>query len=317
MQFQSFRNTDPPRLAEFWAMHTPTCGLASTVTPTILETYVFSKPYFHRDDFIIAEEDRKIRGFVHVGFGPNEERTDVCTELATTCMLQVARDADFHSIARPLLERAEARMKQRGAKVMYAGSVAPLNPFYVGLTGDCEPPGIRASETQLIDLLESSGYREIDRAVILHQNLADFRVPIDRQLVQVKRKMRVEMDPAPHPDDWWDACTHPPHDPTRFEIAPKHGGPAFGSIRFWFLEWYSQTRGRMTVGLNRLNVDPEHRNQGMATFLCVEALRHLQMHGVQQIETQTMIHNQAARRLYTRLGFEEKNQSIVFRKDAT
>ena len=317
MQFRSFRNSDPPQLAKLWSSQPPQRGLAQNVTPRILETYVFAKPYFHRHDFIVAEEGDQLAGFAHVGFGPNESRDDLCTEMGMTCMLQVAPEFDFAAVAGQLLERAEARLKERGAKLIYGGSVAPLNPFYVGLYGGSEMPGILLSDHRMVELFNRSGYSEIDRTVVLQRDLGDFRTPIDRRLVQLKRKMQVELDTVPKPEDWWDACVSPPHEPTCFEILPNQGGPACGSVRFWVIEPFSHTWGRLTVGLTKLKIAEEHRGKGLATYLNVEALRHLQLNGVELIEAQTMLSNKAALDLYARLGFKEVDQGVVFRKDAS
>ena len=41
--------------------------------------------------------------------------------------------ADRPDVAAGLLERCEEYLYQRGAKVLYGGSIRPLNPFYLGL----------------------------------------------------------------------------------------------------------------------------------------------------------------------------------------
>lgn len=316
MQFRPFRNSDPPALAALWCSQPPQRGLARDVTPRILETYVFSKPYFERNDLIVAEADGKLVGYVHVGFGPNEWRDAICHEMGAICMLMVDPKCNFVEVAAELLEHGEQRLAQVGAKLIYAGAIAPINPFYLGLYGGSELPGVLLSDHRMIDLYNRSGYKEIDRSVILQRELGDFRMPIDRRLVQLKRKMIVELDTMPRTDDWWDACASPPHEPTRFEILPKSGGQHCGSVRFWVIEPFSQTWGRLTVGLTRLEIDEEYRGRGLATYLNVEALRHLQLNGVELVEAQTMLHNKAALDLYGRLGFKEIDQGVVFRKEA-
>lgn len=315
MQFRPFRNTDPPRLAKLWSSQPPQRGLAQNVTPRVMETYVFAKPYFNRHDLVIAEDGDRLLGFVHVGFGPNEARDELCKEMGTICMLMVAPDCDFAQVATELVKRGEERLKDSGTKIFYAGSIPPLNPFYMGLYGGSELPGVLLSDHRLVELYNRFGYSEIDRTVILQRKLGQFRMPIDRRLIQLKRKMKVELDAVPKPDDWWDACASPPHEPTRFEIRPKAGGDVLGSVRFWVIEPFSRTWGRTTVGLTRLLVAEEHRGRGLATYLNVEALRHLQLNGVELVEAQTMLHNTAALDVYAKLGFKEVDQGVVFRKD--
>lgn len=316
MQFRPFRNSDPPRIARLWSAQPPQRGLAQHVTARVLETYVFAKPYFNREDFIIAEDGDELVGFAHVGFGPNDARDDVATEMGAICMLMVDPTRDFAKNAAELLAKAELRLKQRGAKLLYGGSIPPLNPYYLGLYGGSELPGVLLSDHRLVELYNRSGYREIDRTVILQRELGEFRPPIDRRMVQLKRSMVVEVDAVPNQGDWWDACVSPPHEPTRFEILPKNGGSPCGSVRFWVIEPFSNTWGRLSVGLTKLYIEEEQRGRGLATYLNSEALRHLQLNGVQLVEAQTMLHNKAALDLYARLGFDEVDQGVVFRKEA-
>lgn len=315
MQFRPFRNSDPPRIARLWSAQPPQRGLARNVTARVLETYVFAKPYFNHEDFIIAEDGDELVGFAHVGFGPNAERDNISTEMGATCMLLVSPERPFSTTATELLSQAEQRLKQRGARLLYAGSIAPINPYYLGLYGGSELPGVLLSDHRLVDLYNRSGYREIDRTVILQKELGEFRPPIDRRMVQLKRSMVVEVDAVPHQGDWWDACVSPPHEPTRFEILPKRGGSPCGSVRFWVIEPFSNTWGKLCVGLTKLHINEDQRGKGMATYLNSEALRHLQLNGVQLVEAQTMLHNKAALDVYARLGFEEVDQGVIFRKE--
>ena len=71
----------------------------------------------------------------------------------------------------------------------------------------------------------------------------------------------------------------------------------------------------MSAGLIDLEVNPEYRRQGLATFLLGEAFRHLQCCGISLVEAQTMQNNEPAKGLYKKLGFQEIDQGVVFRKD--
>ena len=44
---------------------------------SVLERHVFSKPFFDRQGFILALQDGKLVVFVHAGFGPNEQLSDI------------------------------------------------------------------------------------------------------------------------------------------------------------------------------------------------------------------------------------------------
>ena len=67
-------------------------------------------------------------------------------------------------------------------------------------------------------------------------------------------------------------------------------------------------------GVIRVEVPPDCRRQGFATYLLNEAMRHQQQQGVAVIETQTMQQNTNALAMYGRLGFHEVDRGTVFRK---
>ena len=81
-------------------------------------------------------------GFVHAGFGPNDEGTALSTDIGTTYLLMLARmapnDPRWPTNCSPA---REAYLRERGAKVIYAGGIRPLNGFYLGLYGGSELAG--------------------------------------------------------------------------------------------------------------------------------------------------------------------------------
>jgi ribosomal protein S18 acetylase RimI-like enzyme len=84
---------------------------------------------------------------------------------------------------------------------------------------------------------------------------------------------------------------------------------------FWTIQPLAAHWGVHAAGLVDLLVDANQRRQGLATFLISEAIRHLRERGISLIETQTMIHNAPALGLYKKLGFEQVDQGIVYRKE--
>jgi ribosomal protein S18 acetylase RimI-like enzyme len=280
----------------------------------VLDTYLFSKPYFDRHGFILAEEEGELAGFVHAGFGPNEDQTDVATEMGVSCMIMVSPQREYLSVARQLLEQSESYLRGRGAKLLYGGCIAPLNPFYLGLYGGSELPGTLASDARSLQLYKECGYEEVDRVIVLQRDLNRFRMPVDRRQMQLRRQYRVTLESTVPPMTWWEACTGPPSEPTCFQLSPLIGGPARGSVRFWVIEPLSATWGALASGMTHLEISSDMRRQGLATFLNGEALRQLQENGIGLVEVQTMRGNAAALGLYRKLGFVEVDQGIVLRK---
>ncbi len=317
MEIRPFRNTDPPQLAQLWAAQPNGRGVARCVNQQLLETYVFSKPYFDREGLLVAERHGNLVGFVHAGFPCNEEQTDIDTQVGVTCLLMVAPQYAEDSVLRArLLAASESYLRGRGAKLIYGGSINPINPFYLGFYGGSELPGILCTDQVASAAFTEAGYDVVDRTVVMECDLVHFRAPVDRSQLQNRRKFRVDMETHPTRRSWWHACTQPPGDGAKFVVYPAEGGTSCGSVYFWIIEPMSSHYRRPTAGLTMLEVEPPYQRRGLAKYLNSEALRQLQIAGVSHVEVQTMQQNEPARNLYKQLGFELVDEGCVFRKPA-
>ena len=146
-RFRPFRNTDPPALTRLWNRAIPEIGCARPLRPHELDSHALGRPNFDAAGLIVAEADGRIVGFVHAGFGPDvpidpARPFDLNLEMGTIAMLLV--DPDFHQgdLVTGLITEAESYLRKRGAKVVYAGGVFPLNPFYWGIYGGTEGSGV-------------------------------------------------------------------------------------------------------------------------------------------------------------------------------
>lgn len=317
IRYRSFLNSDPPAIAEVWRSQPPVRGLVQPMSASMLEGLVFWKPFFDRQGLIVACEDNRVVGYVHAGFGPSDDQASLSTDLGVTCILMTHPQAERESLARELLSRSEAYLRGRGARVLYGGGIRPLDPYYLGLYGGSELPGILASDTLGQELFRGAGYREIDRCIILQRQLAGFRPLVDRRQMQVRRRYNVEAVFDPPAGSWWEACTSGQTERTRFELVSRSGGPARGHATFWNMEPLASSWGVHATGLSELEIDEAVRRQGLATFLVGEALRQIHSHGATVVEVQAMQHNTAALGLYAKLGFQEADQGVVFRKEAS
>jgi ribosomal protein S18 acetylase RimI-like enzyme len=316
IRYRPFRNTDPPHLAEIWRLQPPLRALMQPVSVAILDRLILSKPYFDRQGFIVAVEDDRPVGFAHAAFGPNADGSDLSSERGVTCMVMVAPHGQHDEIARELLVQCEDYLVRRGAKWLYGGCIEPLNPFYLGLYGGSELPGVLASHASLLGLFQQGGYREAERTVIMHRETIGYRPVIDRVQMQVRKRFKLELVPDPPTATWWEACTIGMTERIRFQLVPKDGGPAAAVATFWDIEPLASSWGVRAMGLMRMATASDKRRQGLATFLLGECLRELQQQGVTRIELQCMEQNQAAQKLYAKHGFKQIDGGIVFCKDA-
>lgn len=316
LSFRPFRNTDPPRIVELWRSQAGRPGLLQPVSVDLLEQYVLGKLYFDYSGLILALDEDEAVGFAHAGFGPSETDFRLGHEMGTTCLVMIRPDRnDIPVIADGLIQRCEAYLVGRGAKVLYGGGIQPLNAFYLGLYGGSELPGVLGGDTVTRQALEARGYRQIDTTTILHRPLEGFRPPVDRKQMQIRRGMFLAVVNDPPTRTWWEACTLADFELIRCTLAPQRDAPPVASATFRRMEPTAAYGAGRAVGLMELQVHPTYRRQGLATFLLGEASRAFLREGVELVEVQTMCHNTAALGLYKKLGFEPVDEGIVYRKE--
>ena len=289
-------------------------GLVQAVSPAILERLVFSKPYFDRNGFILAMADERPVGFVHAGFGANENRSAISYERGTTCLLIVAAHESRAEIVAELLARSEQYLRNKGATEIYAGCAYPVNPFYLGLYGGSASPGILESDENTLELFRSAGYEDAQQRLVLHRKLAGFRPVVDRSQMQVRRRINITCSLDPATENWWQACTEGHTNRNQFTIDDRRSGECFGKATFWDMEPLASNWGVHAVGLMDIEIHEEQRRQGLGTFLLGESLRQLQAEGATLGEVQILEENGAARVLFKKLGFEEVDRGSVLRK---
>ena len=314
--YRPFRNSDPPHLAEIWRTQPPERGLMQPMSADVFEQLVLAKPYFENAGLMVATDDGVPVGFAHAAFGPSDDEQRLSTQLGTTCLVMVRTNYQRRGIGAELVARSEHYLRERGAQVLYAGGIRPLNAFYLGLYGGSELPGVLDSDPKAQHLFKSLDYREIDRSLVLHRSLAGFRPSVDRQQMQIRRRCSLVMVEDPPAKSWWDACTYGGFDRTQLDLVSRQDNTTLASVMLWNIEPLSSSWGVHAAGVVELLVDAAQRRQGLATFLLGEAFRHLQGCGISLVEVQTMQSNTAARNLYQKLGFQEIDQGAVYRKDA-
>jgi ribosomal protein S18 acetylase RimI-like enzyme len=316
IRYRTFRNSDPPYLADIWRSQPPGRALAQPMTTETFEQLVLAKPYFENAGLIIATDDDLPVGFAHAGFGPTDDQQGLSRMFGTTCLVMVRANYQRRGIGAELIARSEQYLQAQGAKVLYGGPIYPLNAFYLGVYGGSELPGVLDSARRAQERFAAQGYRPIDRVLVLQRDLAGFRPPVDRQLMQARRRAGIEAIDDPPARTWWEACTYGGFESTRFEMRNRADGQLIASTVAWNIQPLGASWGVHAAGLRDLEVAESHRRQGLGVCLLGEVFRHLQARGFTLVEAQTMEHNQAAQRLYAKLGFQLVDQGTVFRKDA-
>ncbi|ADB17916.1 hypothetical protein Psta_3252 [Pirellula staleyi DSM 6068] len=314
IRYRSFQNWDPPSLAEIWRSQPPVRGRMQPVTPAMLEELVFARPYFDRHGLIVAVDGVRPVGFVHAGFAASSDLSTLDKSQGTTCMLQVMPHELRGVIAMELLAASEDYLRKNGATRLYAGLKFPLNPFYLGLYGGSELPGILASDEQAAEIVRSGGYSMAARSLLWQRSLAGFRAPVDRQQMAVRRRFRVMGPQAVIPDNWWEACVWCQCEWQRFDLTLRDGGEPIVSATFWEILPLSRSWGVRTMGLVNIDDTPEARSEGLTLFLLGEALRQFQSQGVPFFEAHSAGDDTSLAEVFIQLGMAQYDRGILWSK---
>lgn len=285
------------------------------MSAALLEQFVFSKPYFEREGLIVAVQGQTPVAFAHAAFGPNDELTALDTDVGTTQLLMMVPKHRDPGLADELLARSEAHLRERGAKVLYGGAIKPLDGFYLGLYGGSELPGVLASDPMLGESCRRSGYREIDRVLVLQRDLGRFRLPFSREQRRLRREATCRENYCPEATTWWEACTTGMFERLYFSLEQHGTGQLLANVWIWDIEPLSTGWGVPTCGMYEMYVSPDVRRQGYATHLLSEVFDRLRRRGVVLIEAHVMQANEPALALYRKLGFEDVDEGVIFRKE--
>lgn len=313
--FRSFRNSDPPQIAEIWRSQPASRGLVQPMSSAIFERHALNSLLFDRDALIVACDQKRLLGFVHAGFGPMADESRLATDIGGTLALMVRPAEAKSSLADELLLHSERYLQHRGAKVLTAGGVDRLGPFYLGLIGGTASSALLDSDPREQQFYLRHDYREESRSLVLQCDLGRFRAPVDRRQLQAKRRTQFEVILDPPSASWWEANTTSNIDRARFDLISKENGTCLASVRMWAMELLGATWGMRAAGLLGLEVLLDcNKRQGLAMLLVAEAMRYLQSMGIKLIEVQVTAGNLPARTLFERLGFSEVDQAVRYRK---
>lgn len=316
-QFRPFRNFDPPALVKLWNQAVPDAGTARPLRVHELDAHAFGKVYFEAAGLIVAEQDGRPVGFVHAGFGPDlpiasTRPLALSHEMGTIGMLVLDRDVSDPAVGEGLIHAAERFLRSRGAKVIYAGSLFPLNPFYWGISGGSEGSGVLTGHEPFRRLLVELGYEPVSTTILLEADLSDSE-PRDLRAAVIRRQTRLEFVDDAVPSHWWEGLALGEFQIMRARLLARSDGVELAHADTWDMSWFGRRDGRARVGLINVEVAFEHRRKGYGRFLVGEIFRRARENLVAIVAVQTSATNQPALALYSALGFHPVDQATLYR----
>lgn len=316
IRYRPFRNADPPALAGLWNRGLPPLGVALPLGAHEFDAMVVDKPTFDPAGLIVAEDDGRVVGFAHAGFGPAGEGQRPRAEetgLGTIAMLVVDPGRDDEGLETGLIAAAEAYLRGRGAGVIYAGGQAPLNPFYWGIYGGSECSGVLSSHLAFHRAAQRSGYESAANTVLLQADLAQPE-PRDPKGVVLRRQTRLEVVDDAVTDGWWEAAALGPFRPTLYRLLVRDGDRELARASTWEMAGFGRVDGRVHLGLYAVEVAADARRQGFGRHLVGEIIRKARSQWNEVIDVQTDATNLPALGLYESLGFVRVETSTLYRK---
>lgn len=314
IQYRPFHNTDPPKLTELWNFARLGPGAAVEFSNDALDMLVLSEPYFDRRGLIVACDGKEIVGFAHAGFGANAAGSAPSTEAGVICAAVVRIDYRRQGIGRELVRRAEAFLRESGAREIYAGESGTRNPFYLGLYGGAEGAGFLETDPNAAPFFSALGYLPVERHLIFRRDIAARKDPFDPRGVTIKRTMKFGVMDSPPSANWWWMTRHGRFESLTFALLPIDGSPSPAFVTCWGMELHAMTRGQRTVGLTDVYVAEPFRRKGFGKLLLSEVIRRLRDDLVTHVEVTIRDDNAAAIGLFRGLAFEPQDAGVVYRR---
>jgi ribosomal protein S18 acetylase RimI-like enzyme len=280
---------------------------------TWMEYFLFSKPYFDPKCIIIACDDHRVVGFVWSGFGPDETESKLDPQVGIICMLGVLPSHRRQGIGTELLRRAEAYLQQRGTKQVFAGPLAPLNPFSFGVYGGSCSPGFLDSNPLAAPFFEHRGYVEESSCLDFQRRLSDALDLADGRFAAHRLRYDVYVTPF-QGATWWQECVLGPIELHECCLRDKLTGHITARALLWEMETYRDLWNEHAVGITDVVVDEPLRRQGLAKFLMSQLLRYLQDQFFTLLEIQVRADNLPALGMVRSLGFERVDCGRMFRR---
>ncbi len=308
---RTFRNTDPPKLVEIWNEAFPNRGAVRLNGSLPLEQYVFAKATFDPQGFFVAEEGDVVLGFGHAALSqaPDDEGP-----VGVVCAIAVRASARSRGVGSDLLRHAEQYLSQRGAKKIQAGGYRPHNPFYTGLYGGCELPGILESERLAEPFFLHRGYQVQERVGIFQRSLSLKLNLVDTRFQALRQRFDLQAGTPRTLQSWWRECCIGAIDPIELIVVDRSVNQLAGRCYAWEMEGFAHRWGKACVGIFDFEVLPPYRRSGLGKLFLTQLMKQFQDQFFEIVEIHLPDSNRNAVEFLTNLQYQKIESGQVFAK---
>ena len=314
IDYRAFRNSDPPALCNIWRSQPPLRGLMQPMLPDVLEHHVFAKSFFERTGLIVAVENERVVGFAHAGFAPAAQPYQLNQRVGGTALVMAVESPERADVMQHLLQESEAYLVRHGVVELWGGATREIAPYYLGLYGGSDLRGVLVSDRLQMELYQRAGYVVQATSLILHRELAQFRPPVNREAMQLRRQSELSKVAEPVAENWWDTCLICGRERDQFQLAARDRRRVLGTATFWDIEPLATSWGVRAAGLWRLDLADEPNRAALATYLLGESLFALASTGPSLVEIVVDENDRIGRDAAAALGFQEVDRMVQLKK---
>jgi ribosomal protein S18 acetylase RimI-like enzyme len=311
IEYQTFRNADPPQVLKLWNDSQLSRGAARPQSVEAFETSVFAQQHFDPLGFIVAVDRDEIVGFVHAGFAPAPGTSQVDRSVGIICAVVVHPKVRRQGVGRELMSRAIAYLKEREAVRILAGESPGADPFYFGLYGGCRPSGFLKSEAVAEPFLRAMGFAPHEEHTIYQRDLRLTRDPISFRTMKLRRITQLEFTDQPANPTWWWYANHGMADSLQCQLTDRDHHQ-FATLTVVGLDHYVAKWEERAIGLLDLDVTAAYRGQGYGQTLVVEVVRKMKQEMITRAEMHVPAGNTAAHRIAAASGFQAVDTGVVY-----
>ena len=311
--FRTYRRSDLAALVEAWNCSWEHCSFSAgtdfvPLTESDLLGRALDQPCFDPEGLLVAAQGDRISGFIH--FGPV---TNFWYQLSER---RVVHDqGQIHAIvvppsepglARDLLAAAADHLARRGARrlLLWPSWVQCTQPFYNGIAGAYEDPGLSCERPDLLAAAADQGFQPLARYATPELPLSPDRVS------SLRREAQRLWDPLSGfalSVDTREVSS--PFFPPRRMVRLACGLEVVATTAYGLWEEYTRAHGRRVYGITGVHVAPTWRGLGLGKLIVILALDAALAEGAEALHLHVYQDNKPAWNLYHRaLGFQPRHE---------
>lgn len=304
--YRTFRNGDPPRIVDLWNLHASRSrGFGQLAGCDHLEPLLFAKPFFDAKGMFLAFDDQRLVGLCQGGFGCDNHEAKLDHSRGVIAMLMVHPEYTRQGIGTRLVELCESYLLQRGAQSVMAGCRYPTNPFYFGLYGGSDQPGVLETDLECNEFYTQHGFEAGSTTLVFQLPLGWLQRVEDARIPLLRRQVDILAESLPKPNTWWQACVVGATITYRYEMIDADSKAPIGRALVWEMETFGRAWNTVSFGLHEFFIEESRRRLGYGKLLLYSILKHLQDNRIGLVEVQFDAENLAGRGLVQAVGFRQ------------